>query len=68
MFSEHFDNLDRSKGKFLTPNEYGNTNAFKAMDNNKNGKISKDEFLGFHRGNFKTMDRDKDGVLSTDEL
>lgn len=38
------------------------------MDENKDGAISKDEFMKVHEARFAQMDKDGDGSLSADEM
>lgn len=38
------------------------------MDQNKNGKVSKQEFLNFMRAEFKRLDKDNSGELDVKEL
>ena len=38
------------------------------MDTNKNGKVSKDEFLKFMEAEFDRLDKDKSGELDPKEL
>ena len=38
------------------------------MDTNKNGKVSKQEFMSFMSAEFDRLDKDKSGELTLDEL
>jgi Ca2+-binding EF-hand superfamily protein len=38
------------------------------MDKDKNGKVSKEEFLEFMSAEFDRVDKDKNGELTTEEL
>jgi hypothetical protein len=38
------------------------------MDRDKNGKVSKEEFMGFMEAEFERMDTNKDGELDVTEL
>jgi Ca2+-binding EF-hand superfamily protein len=38
------------------------------MDTNKNGKISKQEWMKFMEAEFERLDKDKRGVLDVNEL
>lgn len=38
------------------------------MDQDKNGQVSKDEFMAFMSAEFDRLDRDRSGTLTPDEL
>ncbi len=75
---EAFDRLDANKDGFVAANELpggrgrpaagmGGGERLRAMDKNKDDKISKDEFTGPAQL-FDRLDRNSDGVISKDEL
>src|SRR5918996_6302934 len=48
----------------------GRTQRFEQRDRNKDGVLSRDEYVstGGHPGNFRALDRNNDGVLSREEF
>lgn len=76
-----FAQMDKDKDGDLEMIEWRNAAAFKAADANKDGKVSKDEFLAYHEkmmnqgaathdmsANFAKIDTDNDGTISSDEI
>ena len=41
---------------------------FKALDTNKDGKLSYDEYMAPHKKSFKKMDANNDGIITMEEL
>src|SRR5918992_4461355 len=48
----------------------GRTQRFEQRDQNRDGSLSRDEYLatGGHPGNFRNLDKNNDGVLSREEF
>ena len=42
--------------------------AFRRMDTDKNGVISREEYMTFYDSRYKRMDKDKNGFIAPDEL
>ncbi|MFA6015555.1 MAG: EF-hand domain-containing protein [Gallionellaceae bacterium] len=80
--NQHFTNMDNDKNGSISKKEFGafHANKFKALDTNRDGKLSQDEMLEAHafpampaRGDklikrrFDAADIDHDGALNRDE-
>ena len=66
-----FDKLDRDHDGTLTRRELGgrlSAREFAAADTDKDGTISKDEYLAVVEQRFKAADTDNDGTLTRQEL
>ena len=66
-----FDKLDRDHEGTLTRRELrGRLSAkeFATADTDKDGTISKDEYLAVVEGRFKAADKDNEGTLTAQEL
>ena len=46
----------------------GKKEMFQKMDQNKDGKISKEEWNAFHESRFTELDKNKDGSVTEEEL
>ena len=57
------DSLDEREAAPVLPGE-----AFRAADTDKDGKVSRAEYLAYVEGMFKAADPDGDGTLSRAEL
>jgi hypothetical protein len=56
------------KDKILTAGEKEAKKLLLLMDKDQNGKVSKNEFMGFMEAEFELLDKDKSGELDVHEL
>lgn len=63
VFAEQPADMPARKGPESMP-----VRMFGAMDSNKDGRISREEWQAHHEQRFTEMDADKDGSVSADEL
>ena len=60
--------VQKQKEKNLTVGEKEAKKLLSLMDKDENGKVSKQEFMGFMEAEFDRMDKDKSGELDVQEL
>lgn len=60
--------MDEGKCGAMKAGAAENTCGAAMMDTNKDGKVSKEEFMKAHENLFDTMDANKDGVLDKSEI
>lgn len=59
---------DRTKEKNIQAGYEETKDLLKLMDKDKNGKVSKKEFMSFMEAEFERLDKDKNGELDVNEL
>lgn len=60
--------MDKNQDKRITPDEFGGVLPFASFDKNKDGAISKAEFLDVHHRMFMKFDADGDKRISPSEF
>ncbi|MRR15821.1 MAG: hypothetical protein EG826_05130 [Deltaproteobacteria bacterium] len=53
---------------FITVSAFAADDVFSKLDKNRDGKISKQEYMDAVKGNFDKLDKNHDGILTRDEL
>ena len=66
LIASGFEQKDKDGNEVLTPNEHRHTSSFEFGDTDKNGKLTRDEYIGYFGPQFdRVYDTNEDGVLSS---